>query len=89
MRGKKKSLRFGFFCIVNSNVNNAESGQAVISGLNLPAFTTSRGRGDVREAGGPGYRQLALLRLITLGLGCQRWWGRLHTELCRWSNYFT
>lgn len=42
-----------------------------------PAFTTGRGKGDVREAVSLRYEQLPLLRLITLGLGCQRWWGKV------------
>lgn len=71
---ERPSMRF---CTVSINVNKAETGQTVISGPDPPAFTTDRGRGNVREAVSPGYGQLPLLRLITLGPGCQRWWGEV------------
>lgn len=62
------------FRAVSSNVNNGEARQAVISGPHPLAFTTGKGSRDVREAVSSGRGQLPLLRLITLGPGCQRWW---------------
>lgn len=63
---------FMCFRAVSSNVNNGEVRRAVISDPHPLAFTTGKGSRDVRKTVSSGWGQLPLLRLITLGPGCQR-----------------
>ncbi len=69
----EENCLFTCFSAVSSNVNNGDVRQAVISAPHPLAFTTGKGSRDVREAVSSGWGQLPVLRLITLGPGCERW----------------